>query len=424
MGTIVNRVAIRRYAMAAVVCLVVAAQYASAQTAIPLTIVGQPQRFQDSAGNIVIIGEVRNDTAETLSIPKAVVTLTGAQTTTHNVEVWTSSARKLSGIIFAFALAPQQTGFFRFSTGVQNSAVASYTVTAEAQRLFTALPMRTSLDVSVTFSGSNYSLRITNQSDTAIAHNIQSGVSGKLNGAINDVDLASVGGSVCSPATMVLPNGGSQVTISGTFERPVTDMTAQGIALKWDEIYVEPSAFSAPAAGGIGDIRVASQCAWTAQSNASWISIVSGTSGTGDGIVRISAPANPTTAVRSGTLTIAGLTVRVEQAAGTGTSFTDPQLTSGVTPVRTQHITELRTRIQALRSRFNLAAYPFTDTTLSARVSPIRAVHITQLRLALDEVYAAAKRTPPTYTDSPLTAGMTIKASHISELRAAVLAIE
>jgi DNA-3-methyladenine glycosylase I len=36
----------------------------------------------------------------------------------------------------------------------------------------------------------------------------------------------------------------------------------------------------------------------------------------------------------------------------------------------------------------------------------------------------AAGRTPPTYTDSTLPAGMMIRAAHVSELRAAVIAIE
>jgi hypothetical protein len=422
MGTRVQRLAIFRIAALTIACAMWCAAEAAAQSTPPLTVVSH-QRFADGAGNAVVIGEVRNDTSGILYIPRAIVTLTGAPTPTQNVEVWTSSARMLSGSIFTFALAPKQSGFFRLSTTVPNATISSHSVTAEAQSLFTALPMKTSLEVIVSLlSATQYSLRIRNQGDGAIAHNIQSGVGGSLKGVLEDVDFSgtpgSGGPSPCATAT--LPPGSTTVTISGTFERPVTAISQ--VALKWDEIYVEPSAFSAPAAGGVGDIRVESQCTWTAQSHASWITIVSGASGSGDGFVRISAPANPTTAVRTGTLTVAGLTVRVEQAAGTGSTFSDSPLTPG-TQVRTPHITELRTRIQALRSRFGLGAYAFSDEPLSAGTF-IRAVHITQLRQALADVYVAAKRPAPTYSDSAVTAGMTIKAAHISELRAAVVGIE
>ena len=423
MGTIVRPVALCRYAMAAVACLVISAQYASAQNP-ALTLVSS-QRFADGAGNAVVIGEVRNDTNAVLYIPRATVTLTASQTTNHTVEVWTSSARKLSGAIFTFALSPKATGFFRLSTTIPNATISSHSITAEGQALFTAGPMETSLSVVVQRNGGNYTLVLRNQGDAAIAHNIQSAVGGYVNGVLTDVDFSGTPGSggTTPCATAMLPPGPSSVTISGSFDRPVTDMLAQGIALKWDEIFVFPSAFTAPGAGGVGDIRVASQCAWTAQSNVPWITITSGASGTGDGFVRISAPVNPTTVARTGTLTVAGLTVRVEQAAGTGSSFSDPRLTSQVTPVRAVHITELRGRIQALRSRFGLGAYPFSDDPLSAG-TPIRAAHVTQLRLALADVYVAAKRAVPMYSDSTVTSGMTIKAAHIAELRAGVLGIE
>jgi hypothetical protein len=55
------------------------------------------------------------------------------------------------------------------------------------------------------------------------------------------------------------------------------------------------------------------QCAWTARSNASWITIAAGTSGTGSGSVELrAAPASE--ASRTGTVTIAGQTVTVVQS--------------------------------------------------------------------------------------------------------------
>jgi hypothetical protein len=419
MGTMGTAITIRGIVTAAFACAVMAANYATAQTTFPLTVV-HSDRFTDGAGNTVIIGEVKNNTTHTLSVPKAIVTINGGGTPIQT-EVLTSTAGKLSGLFFTYVLQPNETGFFRISTSVP---VSSHSVTSEAQQIATLFSMKTRMEVSGTLAtgGTAYTLQVTNQGVATIAYNIRSAVAGYDGGGlIHDIDFSAPPGSGGCGVAALGPNGSGN--ISGSFDRAVSSI--KQVALKWDEISVDPIAFEAPSAGGVGEIRVSSECAWTARSNdESWITISSGASGSANGTVRISVAANALTSPRTGTLTVAGLTVRVEQAAGTGTSFTDPQLTSGVTPVRTQHITELRTRIQALRSRFNLAAYPFTDSTLTARVSPVRVVHITQLRLALDEVYAAAKRTPPTYSDSPLTAGMTIKASHISELRAAVLAIE
>jgi hypothetical protein len=56
-------------------------------------------------------------------------------------------------------------------------------------------------------------------------------------------------------------------------------------------------------------------CAWTASSNAAWLTIDSGSSGSGDGTVGYSFAANPGSTGRSGTLTIAGQTFTVTQAA-------------------------------------------------------------------------------------------------------------
>jgi ABC-type molybdate transport system ATPase subunit len=54
-------------------------------------------------------------------------------------------------------------------------------------------------------------------------------------------------------------------------------------------------------------------CAWTAVSNVSWITILSGASGSGNGTVSYSVAS--TTRARSGTMTIAGqtLTVRLKR---------------------------------------------------------------------------------------------------------------
>jgi hypothetical protein len=59
-------------------------------------------------------------------------------------------------------------------------------------------------------------------------------------------------------------------------------------------------------------------CAWTAGSNATWLTITSGASGNGNGAVTFSAGANAGLA-RTGTLTVAGRTFAVTQ--GTACTF-------------------------------------------------------------------------------------------------------
>jgi len=57
-------------------------------------------------------------------------------------------------------------------------------------------------------------------------------------------------------------------------------------------------------------------CSWTAVSNDPFITITSGTNGAGSGNVRYTVPGNTNTVARSGTMTIAGQTFAVNQAAG------------------------------------------------------------------------------------------------------------
>ena len=107
------------------------------------------------------------------------------------------------------------------------------------------------------------------------------------------------------------------------------------------------------------------------------------------------------------------------------TAFTDDPLVVGSTVVKAVHVTELRTRIDALRTRFSLPAATWTDPTLTAGASTVTAVHITEMRTALAQAYTAASRAVPTYTDPTLTAASSVvKAVHIAELRAAVIALE
>jgi hypothetical protein len=76
-----------------------------------------------------------------------------------------------------------------------------------------------------------------------------------------------------------------------------------------------PTSQSFSSAGGSGSVNVTapSGCPWTATSNASWITITSGSSGNGNGTVNYSVASNPSTTPRIGTMTIAGQTFTVTQ---------------------------------------------------------------------------------------------------------------
>lgn len=83
---------------------------------------------------------------------------------------------------------------------------------------------------------------------------------------------------------------------------------------------IDPTAQSVAPGGGAGTlvhITSGSGCMWTASSNVSWITVTSGSSGSGNGSMNFNVRANPGEP-RSGTMTIAGRTFTVTQ----GTSCT------------------------------------------------------------------------------------------------------
>ncbi len=80
-------------------------------------------------------------------------------------------------------------------------------------------------------------------------------------------------------------------------------------------LFLSPSSRSINASGGSSNVEVAApvNCAWTASSNDSFITIGSGSSGTGTGFVTFSVAPNMSTASRTGTVTIGGQTLTVTQ---------------------------------------------------------------------------------------------------------------
>jgi hypothetical protein len=80
---------------------------------------------------------------------------------------------------------------------------------------------------------------------------------------------------------------------------------------------ISPTGQNVPAAGGSGSISVQSQstCDWAVSSDSPWITVTSGSTGRGNGVVTFAVAAN-TGAARTGTISIANRTFTVSQAAG------------------------------------------------------------------------------------------------------------
>jgi all-beta uncharacterized protein len=97
---------------------------------------------------------------------------------------------------------------------------------------------------------------------------------------------------------------------------------------------VSPASLPLLAAGGPASLAVTSGCAWTAASNAAWLTIATGASGSGNGTVGVTATANTTPTARTATLTIAGKTVTVTQA-GINCSYNVSPMTHAVTAAAT-----------------------------------------------------------------------------------------
>jgi len=83
---------------------------------------------------------------------------------------------------------------------------------------------------------------------------------------------------------------------------------------------LNPTQQDITAAGGPGSVGVsaATGCPWTASSDVAWITVTAGLSGSGNGTVVYSVAANSSTSSRTGTLTVAGNTLKVIQAASAG----------------------------------------------------------------------------------------------------------
>ena len=120
-----------------------------------------------------------------------------------------------------------------------------------------------------------------------------------------------------SVAFAVAANTGGSRTGTVTIATQTFTVTQAAVVVPQCAYSISPNRVEVDAPGGTGSIAVStmSGCAWTASSDDSWITITSGSSGTGSGTVTYSVARNDGRS-RDGSLTVAGRNFRVEQRDG------------------------------------------------------------------------------------------------------------
>jgi len=182
------------------------------------------------------------------------------------------------------------------------------------------------------FSPSSKTYTLTNTGGSSInwtASNVQTWVSLSSTGSsLAPGESTTVTVSISSDANRFTPgNYIDTVTFTnmtdgnGNTTRPVS-LTVTGICVYW----ISPTSRSHSYVTETGSISVtaSSGCPWAATSNESWITITSGSNGTGNGTVNYSVSANTSLSSRTGTINIEGYIFMVYQAGVSCTHSISP----------------------------------------------------------------------------------------------------
>jgi all-beta uncharacterized protein len=184
---------------------------------------------------------------------------------------------------------------------------------------------------------------------------VTSGATGTGNGSVGYSVAANTG---AARSASILVNGTAVV-----FTQSAAAVTApSGCSVRLDTT-------NAKANSGGATVNVAvtadSSCGWTASSNASFLTIASGASGSGNGTVSITVAANGGQS-RSGTVTIGGQTVTISQDPGVFASFSlfDPaQTTAATTVCQIRSASGAQTTCTLRSTSFTSGANPITTYT-------------------------------------------------------------
>ncbi|HEX5230334.1 MAG TPA: protease pro-enzyme activation domain-containing protein [Bryobacteraceae bacterium] len=117
-------------------------------------------------------------------------------------------------------------------------------------------------------------------------------------------------------ATAQTPPGTYNLTFSATGGGITKTVTVAFTVQTKCSYTVSPANTTAPALGGqfVATVKTGSGCVWNAVSGSSWIAVKGNGAGDGSGSVRVSVAVNASLSGRSGSVTIAGQTVHVQQS--------------------------------------------------------------------------------------------------------------
>lgn len=228
------------------------------------------------AGNALVystyLGGSGDESANAVSIDAAGNAYVAGETTSPNFPIVNGLQPQLAGAKNAFLAVLNSGGTaLTYSTFLGGSGSDSAT------------------GIALGLSGSAYLTGFTNSLNFPTAHPLQSTLGGS-NNAYNDAFVSRI------DFNSGVPSGCSYT--------------------------LDKSSLNVVAAGGSAAIQVTASngCSWTADASAvSWVTITSATSGTGNGTVSLQISANSSTNSRTGTLTIAGNSVTITQAAASST---------------------------------------------------------------------------------------------------------
>jgi hypothetical protein len=138
------------------------------------------------------------------------------------------------------------------------------------------------------------------------------------------------GASATGPGTVAFRASANTSTTARTATLTIAGQTytvhQSGVSCSYT---MSPNNRALTPAGGIGSVSVTAPtgCAWAARSSATWLSITSGESGSGNGTVAYRAAVNTASSARTATVSVGGQTVTVTQS-GTGSCRTTLNSTS------------------------------------------------------------------------------------------------
>lgn len=276
-----------------------------------LTIAGQTYTVTQAAAApscAYTLSATSQNAPATASSGSVTVTTTGgcAWTAASNAS-WitvTSGATGSGNGTVAFSIAAN-TGAAR--TGTLTIAAQTYTVTQAAPPpscAYTIAPTSqnvTAVGIAGTVTVTTTAACTWTATSNAAWITVTSGASGTGNGAVGFAVAANTGAARSGTISIA----DQTFTVTQDAVAPVCSYT------------IAPTTQNKDQTGGVGTVTVTTQggCTWTAVSNASWITVTGGASGTGNGTVTFVIASN-SGSERTGTLTIAGQTATVQQASG------------------------------------------------------------------------------------------------------------